>query len=398
MTTTKPLAARPGGAERHSWLSNPLDWPHIDRMVLLAGLVMICPVALSLWLAGVALIAPDWVNPPVVKALFSLFALHALLLGSFLLAARYRRQRKSSWSLMESVIIFSYALVCLISSWLTGTQFTAGLLLLLLGVNIASPLASIHKLKQAYGLVCIALAVFIFLYLNGGFTHAPLFARLPYQADGSPVMFWFVFQSVLAVTLLLILYIGLVATERWSNREDLYREMSTVDGLTRLTNRRSFIERGESELNRTRRTPTSQLSCIMLDIDHFKGINDTHGHDAGDAVLVKVSEIMMDNARQYDEVGRYGGEEFAILLPATPLENAIKVAERLRARIEAVEIPCNGTTLRVTASFGVACYPYNDIQDMNGLLKSADTALYAAKHGGRNKVIAAREQSLAANG
>jgi diguanylate cyclase (GGDEF)-like protein len=211
-------------------------------------------------------------------------------------------------------------------------------------------------------------------------------------------MFWFVFQSVLAVTLLLILYIGLVATERWSNREDLYREMSTVDGLTRLTNRRSFIERGESELNRTRRTPTSQLSCIMLDIDHFKGINDTHGHDAGDAVLVKVSEIMMDNARQYDEVGRYGGEEFAILLPATPLENAIKVAERLRARIEAVEIPCNGTTLRVTASFGVACYPYNDIQDMNGLLKSADTALYAAKHGGRNQVIAAREQSLAANG
>ena len=87
MTTARPLAARPGGAERHSWLSNPLDWPHIDRMVLLAGLVMICPVALSLWLAGVALMAPDWVNPPVVKALFGLFALHALLLGSFLLAA-----------------------------------------------------------------------------------------------------------------------------------------------------------------------------------------------------------------------------------------------------------------------------------------------------------------------
>ena len=225
-----------------------------------------------------------------------------------------------------------------------------------------------------------------------------MLTALERAADGSPVMFWFVFESVLAITLLVILYIGLIVTERWSNREDLYREMSTVDGLTRLTNRRYFIERGESEFNRTQRTPTAQLSCIMLDIDHFKLINDTHGHDAGDAVLVKISEIMMDNARQYDEVGRYGGEEFAILLPATPLENAYKVAERLRTRIAAAEIQCNGQTLNVTASFGVACYPYNDIQDMNGLLKAADTALYAAKHGGRNQVVTAREQQLAASG
>ncbi|MEH6783100.1 MAG: GGDEF domain-containing protein [Alcanivorax jadensis] len=388
----------PEDTDTHSWLSNPLDWPHIDRMILLASLVLICPVALGGWLIGVAWVAPDWVNRPVVYALLTLFGCHILLLGSFLLAAHYRRRKHSHWSRMESVIIFSYALVCLTSSWLTGTQFTAGLLLLLLGVNIASPLASIHKLKRAYGLVYIGLAIFIVMYLSGNFSHAPLFSRPPYQADGSPVMFWFVFESVLAITLLVILYIGLIVTERWSNREDLYREMSTVDGLTRLTNRRYFIERGESEFNRTQRTPTAQLSCIMLDIDHFKLINDTHGHDAGDAVLVKISEIMMDNARQYDEVGRYGGEEFAILLPATPLENAYKVAERLRTRIAAAEIQCNGQTLNVTASFGVACYPYNDIQDMNGLLKAADTALYAAKHGGRNQVVTAREQQLAASG
>ncbi|MDX1802933.1 MAG: GGDEF domain-containing protein [Alcanivorax sp.] len=380
----------PGAACQHSWFSNPLDWPHIDRMILLATLVLISPLAIGGGLLMVYHYWPQWLNPGVARGMMWLLAGHGLLLLGFIGTALWRRQHKSRWSLMETVIIFSYLLVTLIGSWLSGTQFSAGLLLLLLGVNIASPFASIHKLKRAYALVYVALAVFIYMQVSGDFRHAPLFAKPPYQADGTPVTFWFVFQVALTVALLLILYIGLRATERWGNRESLYREMSTVDGLTRLTNRRCFIERGESEINRTQRSPSARLSCIMLDIDHFKNINDTHGHAAGDAVLVKVSQIMMANARQYDEVGRYGGEEFAILLPDTSLEQAQKVAERLRARIAAAQVTVeDGRELTVTASFGVAGYPSAAVDNMNDLLKAADTALYDAKHNGRNRVMTA---------
>ncbi|CBL45335.1 Hypothetical protein HDN1F_17520 [gamma proteobacterium HdN1] len=127
----------------------------------------------------------------------------------------------------------------------------------------------------------------------------------------------------------------------------------------------------------------------MLDLDHFKHINDTWGHHAGDAVLVAASEIMMANARPYDEVGRYGGEEFAILLPGVTLKIAAGIAERLRKAISDAVVEIDGNRISISASFGVACYPTHAISDLNDLLKAADQALYEAKRGGRNRVILA---------
>ena len=136
--------------------------------------------------------------------------------------------------------------------------------------------------------------------------------------------------------------------------------------------------------------PPAALACIMLDLDHFKRINDTWGHHAGDAVLVSASSIMMENARQYDEVGRYGGEEFAVLLPGVTLDIAATIAERLRKKISEASVSVDGNTISVTASLGVACYPAPGINDMNYLLKAADAALYQAKAAGRNRVVLAR--------
>lgn len=374
---------------QHTWLSNPLDWPHIDRMILLAGLILFSPVLLSAGIGLLWLLQPEQLVPAVASAFLLMHLLYALLLGTFILMALKKRRQRDHWGLMENFIIYSFLCTTLVSGWLSGTEFTACVLLLLLGVNIALPLASIHRLKRAYALSYLAFLAFFLMAISGYFAHAPLLAVSPYQANGTPELYWLLFHGVLVTITLIILYIGLVATERWGSRESLYREMSSIDGLTLLTNRRSLIERAQTEFLRATRSPSTPLSCIMIDIDHFKRINDSHGHQAGDAVLVAVSQLLMSGARQYDEVGRYGGEEFVVLLPATQLEAAVRVAERLRSQIEAQRVPVEEQTLQVTASFGVACYPAPDIDCLNDLLKAADMALYDAKHGGRNQVVTA---------
>jgi diguanylate cyclase (GGDEF)-like protein len=392
MSRQHPAPARTQEASQHSWLSNPLDWSQIDRMILLAVLILVSPVLISGGLILLYYLEPQQLVLPVTLSLLGMYVVYGLILLWFILAALRKRQHQDRWELMENFAIYSYLFTILVGSWVSGTEFTTGVILLMLGVNIASPLTSIHRIKLAYALSYLGFAACLIMEFSGHFRHAPLLAQSPYHADGSPKTFWLVFQCSVVFVSLIIVYIALLATERWGSRENLYREMSTVDGLTRLTNRRSFIERGKSEFLRALRSPSAQLSCIMMDIDHFKRINDTYGHQAGDAVLVNVSQILMNNARQYDEAGRYGGEEFALFLPHTPLINAARVAERLRASIEASRVEVEGQSIQVTASFGVACYPCDGISDVDSLLKAADTALYEAKHAGRNRVVTAQKQ------
>ncbi|HNE21424.1 MAG TPA: GGDEF domain-containing protein, partial [Turneriella sp.] len=297
-----------------------------------------------------------------------------------------------TWPLFEDVIIYSYVAVVFIQSWLSGTHYTTGMLLLMVGAYMTSALADIRKVLRAYIVVVVIFAIFGVAEASGRFTYAPIFAKSPYNADGSPVWGWFAIHVTQVSALLVITYVGIMATKRWVERENLFREMSTIDGLTRLTNRRSFIERSQSEFARARRVPISGISCIMIDIDHFKKINDTLGHHAGDAVLVQTAGLLLASARQYDEVGRYGGEEFAVLLPETTIEVATQVAERLREKIAAQNITVDGKPVRVTASFGVACFPGEGVETINDLLKAADAALYKAKHAGRNRVVADARQ------
>ena len=120
----------------------------------------------------------------------------------------------------------------------------------------------------------------------------------------------------------------------------------------------------------------------MLDIDHFKRVNDTHGHDAGDAALRFLADVLRDELRGVDTAARYGGEEFAVILPQANLDGALIVAERLRTRIETTEIPGIG---HITASLGIATFPLH-ANSRNQLVSTADRALYDAKHEGRNRV------------
>lgn len=157
------------------------------------------------------------------------------------------------------------------------------------------------------------------------------------------------------------------------------------DGLTRLFNKRYFVERLDSELKFAHRHETA-LSLLLLDLDHFKKINDTHGHLAGDIVLSTIAGVLLKAVRNEDVVARFGGEEFAIILRAIAIDSAQLTAERLRKLVETTDIPLEGSDLHATVSIGLATFPATPCKTPEDLVEAADKALYRAKHGGRNRV------------
>jgi diguanylate cyclase (GGDEF)-like protein len=165
------------------------------------------------------------------------------------------------------------------------------------------------------------------------------------------------------------------------------RHMSQTDGLTGLDNRRYIEQQLDSMFAHGARL-NEPLSCVMCDLDRFKSVNDTYGHQAGDAVLKQFARILKNEARdKVDRVGRYGGEEFIILLPGTVLDAAVTFAERVRKEVEGRTFTFDGGTLKRTASFGVAGWPHPRIPNSDNLVRAADDALYVAKETGRNRVI-----------
>lgn len=168
----------------------------------------------------------------------------------------------------------------------------------------------------------------------------------------------------------------------------VYRTAARVDGKTGVLTATAWHEHAAAELNRARATGTP-IAVVIVDLDHFKDINDTHGHLAGDHALCAVAAELRRQVRDGDLVGRLGGEEFAVLLPGSGLAAARQVAERIRqaVRVPLTEVPTTGPerTLRFTASLGVAAHPWHG-DTVDSLLLAADTALYRAKHHGRDRV------------
>jgi two-component system cell cycle response regulator len=168
-----------------------------------------------------------------------------------------------------------------------------------------------------------------------------------------------------------------------STREQL-RIQATHDALTGLLNRRAILETLEKELARSTREGT-QISVTMADLDHFKRVNDTYGHLAGDAVLRETAQRIQASMRVYDSVGRYGGEEFLVVSPGCGLLEAAEQAERLRKRISKEGVRVRDCAIPVTMSLGVVALTA-ELRQPGDLLRLADDALYAAKHGGRDRV------------
>ena len=163
--------------------------------------------------------------------------------------------------------------------------------------------------------------------------------------------------------------------------------LATTDALTGLPNRRAFMERIQHELSRFQRHEVLPACVLMLDLDHFKDVNDHHGHPTGDAVLAQLGTLLTGELRKIDSVGRLGGEEFAVVLPNTDLPAAMVFAERLRQRIADQIITHESLSLHISSSIGVAEMRVNDLRPED-VMSRADKALYVAKQRGRNQVVA----------
>ena len=159
-----------------------------------------------------------------------------------------------------------------------------------------------------------------------------------------------------------------------------------TDELTGLSNRRFFVEAVENELIRTKRY-SKECAFLMLDIDHFKKVNDNFGHAIGDIAIKKVAEVFIETVRKIDILGRIGGEEFGLLLVETDFENAFKIAERIRINVENIKLfDDKGNQVKLTISIGIAKYT-NERDSLQELMMDSDRALYKAKNEGRNRVV-----------
>lgn len=206
-----------------------------------------------------------------------------------------------------------------------------------------------------------------------------------------------VVSGLMVLSIMLLRWLPNAIGERRSAEERTVQlsRLAAVDGMTGLFNRSHFLIMAETEFERSQRYQ-HPLSMLLLDIDRFKSVNDTHGHDIGDRVIVEIATILRCMAREADMTARLGGEEFVVMLPETGVTEAAVLAERVRAAISITPIPVPGGEIRLTVSIGVSGSRH--LSTLGEMLKQADMALYQAKHSGRDQVCLATTDKAAQDG
>jgi len=338
--------------------------------------------ALGCAMLGLRQWAPDWLTIDIANGL--------ILLGYMLNFAGTRRfchhRMSPAWILAPSVI------------WLAMCQwpaFHASVEWRLVFVSLSVVIVSLGTAVTLYGLRDEKL-ISRYPAIGWHLFHAavygvrmivPLTSTVPASNEitASPLITLIMFETLVHVTLISFLQLSLTK----DRAEDRYRRAAETDVLTGQPNRRAFMQAAEKLVSRQECWPACML---LIDVDRFKVINDTSGHAGGDAVLIAVARAIRSHLRPGDTFGRLGGEEFACLLPNTPLNAALVVAEGLRARIAGLDIHVAGEVLRVSVSIGVSGIA-GGRPDLDHLIDRADACLYEAKRTGRNRVVA-REDGM----
>lgn len=369
-------------------LGNPLDWHSARKSVFVLAIIWLLVLGYLLWALvvlswpfGPETVRTDHVAPHVGRLLALLGLSTAFLAGSWLAGRRHPDSM-----LHQHICAQWYTLVLILLAHWTG------LMSLATGVIFSGAVVVGFMFLNrgvVFGAMCSAIA------LHAGLTVATVHGWLPdsnmlgptHDADGSLNAFWATSMYIFTLPQFAVLAgLSYYILTRWREREAEVRLLSMTDALTGLANRRAIMGLLRRELEKSHDSGLP-VSVVMVDLDRFKELNDTWGHPAGDAVLVEAARTFRRELRQSDHVGRYGGEEFLIVLPGADNHGACLLAERCREGLAAVRVDTGqGAELSVTASFGICSTDHVRNLDPDGLLRAADDALYIAKEYGRNRI------------
>lgn len=366
-----------------------LDWSSVDKAMLLTGVPL--PMLIAAFVR-VSFLLSDPTDEPYLSRLILhdiQVAIAVYVSGTAALALawwRLRRTNPTSRPFVQSCL-FALFITVAISAYFVGhfsTPIMGGVVactiavLLLFDTDIARP-AVIFGFATLFGPVPF-MALRILPY-------SPLYARSPFIGAEPPIN-WLLTSGFFSVVIVIVpISILMTVLERWRVRDAEVQRLVRLDGLTEIPNRRYFLERLESEIARATRYESS-VALLLLDLDNFKRINDKFGHQHGDRALRHVASVLTsDVVRRIDVIGRYGGEEFAVMLPETDFAGAMLVAERIRAALASTPVVLGDTAnVSLTTSIGVAVYPSEFVASLDALVSRADGALYHAKDAGRNRV------------
>ncbi len=385
----------------------PLD----DRILLLCLVIVSAAMALSIYIVlqprernGLS----KWaIALTLESAAWLLFAMHGItsltvsvIFANFLLSAaqalklaaiyEYRGLKLPRWQwvlpIFGNLLVFIVLLHRHLHEQMIAGSFIYSIQMLLILVALGRDTDS--RVGRAWNLLFSSTLLILTIYLLRAFnilSSQQFFASLPISITP---------HSILLIVLLSV--IGLCITESMgfvlmikqrSDREIL--SLAMTDSLTGIFNRRAFMANADKECSSAQRNGLP-LALLMIDVDHFKKINDRYGHPTGDEVLAEIARILTTRLRKEDTIGRYGGEEFCILLPGTDENGALAIGENLRQAISATPLTKGKTPIFATVSIGITVQPpidSLDSPDFTKLLAAADTALYQAKGDGRNRVV-----------
>lgn len=373
---------------------DPLAWCEVDRALFFVGVTLAFRLVNAIAAHHVLASAdrPSYIDTRVlallVPALWGAVALW-MVLGAVGLGLRRRRPDSKP-----------YVLVVLVAFWVTSASFavmfgltTGPFWVVLVGASVVSILFfGFARTILTFAPGAVVLSGAMAATWTGAMRYAPLLAHPPYDAAGRPeLQFLVVHVGTSAAVAAVVITLVQLLVRRLRAREDALERLARVDALTELGNRRAFFDKLHGELVRQKRHGGS-IGLVVLDLDHFKEINDTHGHPVGDQALRAVAQALREAVRAEDFVARIGGEELALVLPSTDLEGARIVAERCRARIAAIALT-PGSSISVSATFGVTSIPEGVVTTAERAMRDADAALYRGKREGRNRVVVASEPS-----
>ncbi|CAB1216063.1 putative diguanylate cyclase YcdT [Acinetobacter bouvetii] len=359
-------------------------WPNFDKGVLLLIFGALCQVSAIKWYLF-SYFSPDnrvWINPDFfLIRIVTVFT--TLVIFSFLtlLSFRYKRNKKFRTFIAYFAPLF-FGGVMIYAGYTVGIYSPATIAGF---VNIVLIGLVFYSREIIYSIAIpasIFTVVISYLTYNGMIRYAPVFSDVLTMSEFYHNKFWIgsMAEVYLPILLVSVLFFEILLSQ-WRRREKIIKKMSQTDGLTNVFNRRYIGE----ELSALERKNKTAYAVILLDLDHFKLINDQYGHDVGDTVLQRVAAILCTTTREQDIVGRFGGEEFILILKDQNLQQAIEIAERCRRIIELEDVQIEtGENLKMSASFGVALsLPHLNKEQT---IRMADRALYLAKQKGRNQV------------